>query len=162
MIKLISHNFIYLQYTSVLPYINPFSFDGDANSGDNVQLMCHVAKGDMPIKINWLFNGLEVKSPLGVVTQKLGDRSNFLSVPSVQAENNGSYTCMAMNSAGSFNHTAYLFVKGICYRKKTFNYNIICCFLPPFYEKSLPNSFPLRSAMRRPTREIVKQFSAWR
>lgn len=141
MIKLISHNFIYLQYTSVLPYINPFSFDGDANSGDNVQLMCHVAKGDMPIKINWLFNGRKVKSPLGVVTQKLGDRSNFLSVPSVQAENNGSYTCMAMNSAGSFNHTAYLFVKGICYRKK----HLIITLFVVFYLRFMKSPSPTRS-----------------
>lgn len=77
--------------------------------------MCHVAKGDMPIRIKWLFNGQEVQSPvgLGVVTQKLGDRSSFLTVPSVRAENNGSYTCMATNAAGSFNHTTNLFVNGI-------------------------------------------------
>lgn len=77
--------------------------------------MCHVAKGDMPIRIRWLFNDREVQSPvtLGVVTQKLGDRSSFLTVPSVRAENNGSYTCMATNAAGSYNHTAHLYVNGI-------------------------------------------------
>lgn len=70
----------------------------------------------MPIKINWWFNGREVQSPvlLGLVTQKLGDRSNFLTVSLVRAENNGSYTCMATNAAGSYNHTTYLFVNGIC------------------------------------------------
>lgn len=78
-----------------------------------MQLTCHVAKGDMPIQIKWLFNGRDLQgSVLGVVTQKLGDRSSFLTVPSVKAENNGSYTCMSLNAAGNYNHTAHLFVKG--------------------------------------------------
>lgn len=98
-----------------------------------MQLMCHVAKGDMPIQIKWLFNGRDLQgSVLGVVTQKLGDRSSFLTVPSVNAENNGSYTCMSLNAAGNYNHTAHLFVKG---REIIFNYDLLMdsvLFLHPF------------------------------
>lgn len=142
---------------SVLPYINPFSFDGDANSGDNVQLMCHVAKGDMPMKISWLFNGKEVQSMLGVVMQKLGDRSSFMTVPSVKAENMGSYTCLATNAAGIYNHTAQLFVNGRLLLLLVVDRNV-CYF---HFGKSLPKSLPFPSATRPRTRETAKLFSVW-
>ena len=74
--------------------------------------MCYVAKGDLPLSIKWLFRGRDIYSRLGVVTSKMGDRSSFLSIPSVTAENSGNYTCVASNSAGSFNHTAVLNVFG--------------------------------------------------
>lgn len=78
----------------------------------------------MPIGIRWLFNGMDVQSSqvnLGVVVQKFSDRSSFMTLPSVRAENNGSYTCMATNIAGTFNHTAHLFVNGSD-MKRNFNY----------------------------------------
>lgn len=97
----------------VLPYINPFAFDGDANSGDSVQLMCHVAKGDLPIKVKWLFRNTTVNSAMGAVSTKIGDRTSVLSLSSVSAGNSGDYTCVASNSAGQFNHSAELNVNGI-------------------------------------------------
>lgn len=96
----------------VLPHIIPFSFDGEADSGDNVQATCHVKKGDLPLDIRWLFNQKRMPSYLGVVVSKMGDRSSFLSISSVKAENNGSYTCLASNSAGSYNFSTDLFVNG--------------------------------------------------
>lgn len=96
----------------VLPHINPFSFDGNVNFGDSVQLTCHVAKGDLPLEIHWLFNGNPLFAHLNVLTSKLGDRSSFLIVPSVTADNGGRYTCAAKNAAGNHNYTAKLNVLG--------------------------------------------------
>lgn len=101
-----------LKKFTVLPYVNPFTFDGEANSGDSVQLMCHVSKGDLPIIIKWLFNGQVITSQLGIISTKIGDRSNVLAVPSVGALNGGIYTCLASNAAGQFNHSTELFVNG--------------------------------------------------
>lgn len=96
----------------VLPHINPFSFENDANFGDSVQLICHVAKGDLPLKIKWLFNNQPIFSHLGIVTTKLGERSNFMSVPSVTDKNGGEYTCLASNDVGSSNYSTHLNVFG--------------------------------------------------
>lgn len=98
--------------SQVLPHINPLSFDGDANFGDSVQLTCHVSKGDLPLKIKWLFKEQPLFAHLGILTSKFGDRSSFLTVPSVTADNSGNYTCVASNEAGQTNYTARLNVHG--------------------------------------------------
>lgn len=95
-----------------MPFINPFSFDGDANFGDSVQLSCHVAKGDLPLKITWLFNDKPIFGHSGILTSKFGDRSNFLTIPSVTGDNGGSYTCIADNAAGNLNFSTILNVNG--------------------------------------------------
>lgn len=96
----------------VLPYINPFDFDGDANAGDSVQLTCYVAKGDLPMTITWLFNEKRIFAHLGIVIIKVGDRSKLLSIPSINGENSGNYKCIATNLAGVFTHNSTLNVHG--------------------------------------------------
>lgn len=93
--------------------INPFGFDDNVNFGDSVQATCHVAKGDLKaLKIKWKFNDRPLFAHLNILTSKLGDRSSFLTIPSVTADNSGSYTCVATNEAGQYNHTARLNVLG--------------------------------------------------
>lgn len=98
--------------TLVLPHINPFAFEEEANSGDSVQLTCHASKGDLPLTIKWLHNGLPMFLHLGVVTNKIGDRISLLTIPSVKDQNSGGYTCVAENAAGKTNYTAKLYVNG--------------------------------------------------
>lgn len=64
----------------VLPHINPFAFEEEANSGDSVQLTCHASKGDLPLTIKWLHNGLPMFSHLGILTNKIGDRISLLTI----------------------------------------------------------------------------------
>jgi hypothetical protein len=98
---------------SVLPYIIPFSFDGEANSGDNAQLTCHVSKGDRPLHLSWSFHGRELSSHMGLTTTKIGDSISVLVIASVAAAHSGNYTCTARNAAGVANHTATLQVNGM-------------------------------------------------
>lgn len=98
---------------SVLPYIIPFSFDGEANSGDNAQLTCHVSKGDRPLQLSWSFHGRELSSHMGLTTTKIGDSISVLVIASVTAGHSGNYTCTARNPAGVANHTATLQVNGM-------------------------------------------------
>lgn len=97
----------------VLPYITPFEMDENINFGDSVQLSCHVSKGDKPLEIRWSFHGKESLAQLGITTTKMGDRTSFLTIPSVVAAHNGNYTCIATNAAGSTSHTAAIHVNGI-------------------------------------------------
>lgn len=83
-----------------------------ANAGDSLTLMCHAAKGDLPLKIQWIFNGHQLFAHLGVMTSKVGDRTSLLMISSAKAENAGNYTCVATNMAGQFNHSAELFING--------------------------------------------------
>lgn len=96
----------------MLPHINPFNFEEEANSGDSVQLTCFAAKGDLPLTIKWLHNGHPIYSQLGVITNKIGDRISLLTIPSVKDQNSGNYTCVAENRGGKSNYTASLYVNG--------------------------------------------------
>jgi hypothetical protein len=98
---------------SVLPRITPFEFDGPANAGDNIQLTCHVPKGDKPLQILWRFNGnIILPSSFGISTMMVGERANFLSIAHAQAVHSGDFSCIATNAAGSMIHTAELKVNG--------------------------------------------------
>lgn len=98
---------------TVLPNIHPFSFDGEANSGDSIQLTCHVSKGDLPLVIKWTHNGKPIYSHSGVLANKIGDRISLLTISSVEAQHSGIFTCVASNVAGKVNFSAELFVNGL-------------------------------------------------
>lgn len=103
-----------LSTISVLPKIVPFSFgDGPVNSGESIQVVCSVSKGDRPLTITWSFYGEVLSSDMGITTQMLGDTTNFLSIPSAGPSNQGNYTCIAKNSAGFDTYTSQLVVYGI-------------------------------------------------
>lgn len=96
----------------VLPHIIPFDVEEDVNTGDSVQLNCHVSKGDKPLKITWNFHGEELSSHMGITTTKIGDRSSILTIVSVMAAHSGNYTCTAQNAAGTVSYTAVVHVNG--------------------------------------------------
>ncbi|KAL4143242.1 hypothetical protein QTP88_005598 [Uroleucon formosanum] len=96
---------------NVLPKIVPFSFgNGPVNSGESIQVVCSVSKGDRPMSITWSFYGEALSSDMGVTTQMLGDATNFLSIPSAGPSNQGNYTCIAKNNAGLDTYTSQLVV----------------------------------------------------
>lgn len=100
----------------VPPSIMPFSVDGELSVGDNAQLTCHVARGDMPINISWTFQsaiGGTLRSlPEPILVNRIGKKIVMLEIPSVTEYHRGSYTCIATNRAGVFKHTASLMVNG--------------------------------------------------
>jgi hypothetical protein len=96
----------------VLPHIIPFDVEEEVNTGDSVQLNCHVSKGDKPLKITWNFHGEELSSHMGITTTKVGDRSSILTIISVMAAHSGNYTCTAQNVAGTASYTAMIHVNG--------------------------------------------------
>lgn len=98
--------------SSVGPHITPFEFEGEANTGDNLQLTCHVSKGDIPLEITWLLNNKEIKNTYGITTLPIGSRTNLLTISSVQSEHSGVYTCKATNKGGEASHSAELFING--------------------------------------------------
>lgn len=96
----------------VFPHIIPFDLEEEVNSGESIQLNCHVSKGDAPLKISWNFHGEALSSHMGITTTKLGDRSSVLTIGSAMAAHSGNYTCTATNAAGSTSYTAPVHVNG--------------------------------------------------
>ncbi|CAK1540555.1 unnamed protein product [Leptosia nina] len=91
----------------VTPNILPFDVDQALFSGESVQMMCHISKGDTPLEIRWKFNGEELSRDLGHFS-KVGDRSSVLVLPSVMGSHSGNYTCVAKNRAGTTSYTTIL------------------------------------------------------
>jgi Down syndrome cell adhesion molecule-like protein 1 len=71
-----------------------------------------VTKGDIPLRIGWYFDGRPVGPHLGVTTNNIGSRANFLMIPEVQPHHRGRYICVVTNSAGSAEFSADLLVNG--------------------------------------------------
>lgn len=80
--------------------------------------MCSITKGDLPLKIMWLFQGVDDTSPYnlssndGVIITKPSQKMSVLAIEAVKARHRGNYTCIASNKAGLAQHSAYLSING--------------------------------------------------
>lgn len=95
-----------------LPEISPLSFDSDIEAGREVQLLCYVPKGDLPIDFHWYFNGQEMTLRSDINTVKLGSRSSVLTITETDHSHSGMYTCAASNAMGMHKSSASLVVHG--------------------------------------------------
>lgn len=106
----------------VLPRIVPFSFETPLYAGQATQVTCLISEGDLPLDIQWYFEGRPLKEIVGVTATKIAKRASLLLIDPVGWSHSGTYLCLARNAAGSSNFSASLEVHGI-YKKahvKTF------------------------------------------
>lgn len=110
----LSISVIFIIFTYLVPpRIAPFSFEeGPINSGDYASIQCTVPNGDLPINIEWTFNGDNFRQYAEIVVSKNGRRGSTLTIDSVSYSLAGNYTCIASNRAGYYQHTAQLLVNG--------------------------------------------------
>lgn len=71
-----------------------------------------MTSGDLPIEIEWLFEGLPVNYAAGISVLKGGKRTSLLTIDSVHAGHAGNYSCKAKNKAASSEFSAALIVNG--------------------------------------------------
>lgn len=91
----------------------PFTFGEEpleASTSSTVQ--CSVTTGDLPLRIEWLFNNRSINTLDDVIVAKISKRASALSIESVTAQHVGNYTCVGSNDAGNTSFTAQLFVNG--------------------------------------------------
>ncbi|XP_062698639.1 cell adhesion molecule Dscam2 isoform X48 [Aedes albopictus] len=98
----------------VPPKITAFAFGEEPlNYGDSASVYCSVSSGDMPVFIEWLFNGIpihQVSEMDKINIADVGRRSKVLSIDNVDGRYAGNYTCKASNIADSAYHSAELIV----------------------------------------------------
>lgn len=91
----------------------PFEFGEEpVNAQEMVLVTCTVMKGDQPLKIEWYFNKKKVATGDQGIYLLNSKRASQLSIESVTHQNQGNFTCVVTNPAGSVNHTAQLYVNG--------------------------------------------------
>lgn len=97
----------------VPPTINPFSF-GEASEGERVQVICTVRRGDSPLTLTWLKDGVPLAQdpPTGLTLRPLDQYSSALLLEHAHAHHSGNYTCQAANAARSASQSATLVIKG--------------------------------------------------
>ncbi|XP_037715224.1 Down syndrome cell adhesion molecule-like protein Dscam2 isoform X13 [Drosophila subpulchrella] len=93
------------------PKLAPFDFgESPANFEDSVSVNCLVSSGDLPIDIEWLFNGEPINYASGIAVLRGGKRTSVLTIDSVHAGHAGNYSCKAKNKAASSEYSAALIV----------------------------------------------------
>lgn len=80
--------------------------------GQDLTLTCSVPDGDLPIDIQWYFNGHAIMDTDDISMMKVGKRTNVLSIESVRAQHAGVFICQAKNGAGKAQHSTELSVYG--------------------------------------------------
>lgn len=75
-------------------------------------MQCIASKGDLPIKITWLHNGIRLEEDEGLHIIKTSTRISTLNFEYVQANHRGNYTCVARNLAGTVDYTTTFNING--------------------------------------------------
>ena len=83
------------------PEVSPLSFNSEEFlEGDFAQSTCALRKGDKPIVIQWLLNGLPLIENEEIRIAQMGSHSSMLMIQHVKGHHKGNYTCVASNPAG--------------------------------------------------------------
>ena len=75
------------------------------------QSNCVLQKGDKPLTISWMFNGTPIYTNEDIQVLKVG-RSSILTIDPVRGHNQGNYSCVASNPAGTMTMSSFLVVNG--------------------------------------------------
>ncbi|GFS39582.1 titin [Trichonephila inaurata madagascariensis] len=81
------------------PVLNPLLIPPNLSLGDNIELLCTLKRGSLPLSFKWLHNGKDVTEKMRdkIITSKM---STHLSIGKIQATDIGNYTCVVRNNVG--------------------------------------------------------------
>ena len=98
---------------SEAPELSALSFNAEEFlEGDFAQSNCVLRKGDKPIVISWLFNGLPLAQSDVIQIAKMGSRTSILTIDPLGGVHQGNYSCVASNPAGKMTVYTELRVNG--------------------------------------------------
>lgn len=100
--------------SSTRPRLKEFQFGPSLIDGKSVRVFCHLSDGTGPVSFKWLKDG----SPLSTSSSSHISIANFADYSSLainrvdRRRDNGNYTCLAHNSAGTDQYSSLLNVQG--------------------------------------------------
>jgi Down syndrome cell adhesion molecule-like protein 1 len=107
----------------VPPKINPFhSTTLLLNVGDRASITCSVIKGDTPLSVKWLKNGVLIDPSQRISVTRVDQYNSILLIEQLSASHSGNYSCVVSNPAAEVESTQALLVNG----KKSHRKNRYC------------------------------------
>lgn len=98
---------------SVPPKINPFhSTILSLNVGDRASITCSVIKGDTPLNVKWLKNGVLIDPSQRISITQVDQYNSILVIEHLSASHSGNYSCVVSNPAAEVESTQALLVNG--------------------------------------------------
>ncbi|XP_042228251.1 LOW QUALITY PROTEIN: Down syndrome cell adhesion molecule-like protein Dscam2 [Homarus americanus] len=94
------------------PQVEPFTLPESLWAGSRVAVQCVAVKGDPPVTLTWLHDGVQATSTPGVTVTPLGQFVLALVIERLRSQHAGNYTCQASSPAAIVSHSATLRVHG--------------------------------------------------
>lgn len=95
------------------PEIAPLHVPVNLKFGKRTAVTCTVIDGDPPFSFLWYKDGMELKEISGLIIQEASDGfTSTLSIPKLEANSNGNYTCKVSNSRGMDQKHGLILVQG--------------------------------------------------
>lgn len=117
--------------STVPPKISPFhSTMLSLNVGDRASITCSVQKGDTPLHIKWLKNGILVDPSQRISVTQVDQYNSILVIEQLSDSHSGNYSCFVSNQAGEVESSQALLVNGKLLIKKIDSQfsSILSCF----------------------------------
>lgn len=89
-----------------------FGIPEEVEAGQLLQVSCTVTKGDEPVTIQWMKDGIPLASSTKFHITNMNSRMSLLILEGVGFEHTGLYSCVAYNPVGRVEKTSPLKVKG--------------------------------------------------
>lgn len=100
--------------SSTRPRLKEFQFGSSLIDGKSVRVFCHLSDGTGPVSFKWLKDGtpLSTSSSSHISIANFADYSSLAINRVDRRRDNGNYTCLAHNSAGTDQYSSLLNVQG--------------------------------------------------
>ncbi|XP_022257101.1 Down syndrome cell adhesion molecule-like protein Dscam2 [Limulus polyphemus] len=97
--------------TKVTLKIQPFNFPPNPPEETNIQVVCGLERGDLPVEFQWLKNDILITR--GSVYDIVPSSTvSVLIIKNATVKSSGNYTCSARGPSGEDSYTAELLIKG--------------------------------------------------
>ncbi|XP_054724901.1 titin-like [Uloborus diversus] len=107
------HSEALLMRRSIKPDVKPFHFAGELRFGKRTVVTCAVIDGEPPFSFTWLKDGMELKTSQDFSIASVDGYISTLTIPKLDAESNGNYTCRVRNNVGTDEKNDVLRIKGL-------------------------------------------------
>lgn len=102
-------------------------------AGQSAQVACIVSEGDSPIAMEWRFDDKPLSATRGVISTQVAETVNLLQIPSLNPGNQGNYSCIAKNVAGSVSQSSILLINGNTNNNEIGFINFYFCLFPFYF-----------------------------